>query len=89
MRFGESLLQDDLFLSKINRWLEQIIHYFVQEYGHEAAQLISTTISKWDGDDAALKIESYVGKDLQYIRINGTLVGGLVGLIIYSVSLLL
>ncbi len=89
MRFGESLLQDELFLSKINRWLEQIIHYFVQEYGHEAAQLISTTISKWDGDDAALKIESYVGKDLQYIRINGTLVGGLVGLIIYSVSLLL
>jgi len=89
IRFGEALLEDELFLRKINRWLEQIVHYFVREYGHEVAHLIASTIKQWDGDATALKIESYVGKDLQYIRINGTLVGGLVGLIIYSVSLLL
>ena len=51
--------------------------------------VISDTIERWDGQEAANRIELYVGRDLQFIRINGTLVGGLAGLLIYSVAQLL
>jgi len=56
-------------------------------HGHEVEQLISQTISNWDAEETSRKIELHVGKDLQFIRINGTLVGGLVGLVIYTISL--
>jgi uncharacterized membrane-anchored protein YjiN (DUF445 family) len=51
--------------------------------------VISDTIARWDGREAARRIELHVGRDLQFIRINGTVVGGLAGLAIHSVSLLL
>ncbi|MCB0175354.1 MAG: DUF445 family protein, partial [Anaerolineae bacterium] len=60
----------------------------VEEYGHEVEQLIAQTISKWDAQETSRKIELQVGKDLQFIRINGTVVGGLVGLLIHTVSFL-
>lgn len=85
--FGQTLLSDDLLLAKINRWIDEIVRYFLHAYGDEAARLIEDTIARWDAQEASRKIESYVGKDLQYIRINGTLVGGIVGLVIYTVSL--
>ena len=64
----------------------------VERFGHGAGQIvgiISETIQKWDGQEAADKIELMVGKDLQYIRVNGTIVGALAGLVIYAVSQLL
>jgi uncharacterized membrane-anchored protein YjiN (DUF445 family) len=88
-RFGEALLNDQALLEKIDRWVEQAVLYFVEEYGHEVAQLITQTVSGWDAEVTARKLELQVGRDLQFIRINGTLVGGLVGLLIYSFSLLL
>jgi uncharacterized membrane-anchored protein YjiN (DUF445 family) len=58
----------------------------VEQYRHEVAALIETTVSAWDPEDTTRKIELQIGRDLQFIRINGTLVGGLVGLLIYTFS---
>ena len=60
-----------------------------RQYGREVADLIATTVARWDGAEAARRIELQVGRDLQFIRINGTVVGGLAGLVIYSVGQLL
>lgn len=60
-----------------------------ESFGPELASVISDTIASWDGKDAANKIELYVGKDLQYIRINGTVVGALVGVVIHTIAVLL
>ena len=55
----------------------------------EVGQLIGQTVAEWDPYATSRKIELQIGKDLQFIRINGTLVGGLVGLVIYSLTRLL
>jgi uncharacterized membrane-anchored protein YjiN (DUF445 family) len=49
--------------------------------------VITHTIERWDGKEAARRIELHVGRDLQFIRINGTIVGGLVGVVIHAVSI--
>ena len=58
------------------------------ETGAEVTTVITHTIERWDGKEAARRIELHVGRDLQFIRINGTIVGGLVGVLIHAVSLL-
>ena len=52
-------------------------------------RIIAETIERWDGEEAAEKIELMVGRDLQFIRLNGTVVGALAGLVIYTVTQLL
>ena len=52
----------------------------------EIAEIISTTVDRWDADDTSRRIELQIGRDLQFIRINGTVVGGLVGLLIHTVG---
>jgi len=83
---GRTLRADDVLLAEVNEWAERAVLSMAEEYRHEVAQLISTTVAQWDPNDTSRKIELQVGKDLQFIRINGTLVGGLVGLIIHTVS---
>jgi uncharacterized membrane-anchored protein YjiN (DUF445 family) len=63
--------------------------FLVERYGHELTTVITDTIERWDGREAARRIELHVGRDLQFIRVNGTIVGGLAGLAIYSVGRLL
>ena len=88
-QFGQLLLRDELLAGKIDRWVERLVVYASQEYRHQFGQLIAHTVSKWDADATSNKIELQIGRDLQFIRINGTVVGGLAGLVIYCVSLLL
>ena len=88
-QFGELLLRDELLADKIDGWVERLVVYASQEYRHQFGQLIAVTVSKWDADVTSNKIELQIGRDLQFIRINGTVVGGLAGLVIYYVSLLL
>jgi uncharacterized membrane-anchored protein YjiN (DUF445 family) len=88
-QFGELLLRDELLAGKLDRWVERLVVYASQEYRHQFGQLIAHTVSKWDADVTTHKIELQIGRDLQFIRINGTVVGGLAGLVIYCVSLLL
>jgi len=87
--FGESLRTDEELLDKVEGWIEGAVLYVVEQYRHEVADLISTTVQAWPAEDTSRKIELQIGKDLQFIRINGTLVGGLAGLLIYTVSRLL
>ena len=75
--------------AKVNGWIEKVVSYLAEEYGHEIADLIATTVARWDGAEASRRIELQVGRDLQFIRINGTVVGGLAGLAIYSIGQLL
>jgi uncharacterized membrane-anchored protein YjiN (DUF445 family) len=63
--------------------------FAVDRYGAELTSVITQTIERWDGREAAERIELHVGRDLQFIRINGTVVGGLVGVVIHAVSLAL
>jgi uncharacterized membrane-anchored protein YjiN (DUF445 family) len=63
--------------------------FVVDRYGAEVTAVITHTIERWDGQEAARRIELHVGRDLQFIRINGTVVGGLVGVLIHAVSVLL
>ena len=67
----------------------EIVSYAVEQAREEVAKLISATVAAWDADATSRKIELQIGRDLQFIRINGTIVGGLVGLILYSAGLLL
>jgi uncharacterized membrane-anchored protein YjiN (DUF445 family) len=85
---SQAMLTDPALYAKVDRWLIEAMLYFIQTYGHEVEHLISTTIDRWDAAQVTQKIEQEVGKDLQYIRINGTLIGGLAGLIIYTVAVL-
>ena len=86
VRAGRSLQEDPALQAKVDGWVERIVIYLADEYGHEIADLIATTVARWDGAEASRRIELQVGRDLQFIRINGTVVGGLAGLIIYTVG---
>ena len=89
IRLGETVRTDEALLEKVNEWAERAVLSVAEEYRHEVAHLIATTVEQWDPDDTSRKIELQVGRDLQFIRINGTLVGGLVGLILHTLSQLL
>lgn len=84
--FGATLATDDALLAKVNEWAESAVLSVAEEYRHEVSQLIAATVAQWDPDDTSRKIELQVGRDLQFIRINGTLVGGLVGLLLHTIS---
>jgi uncharacterized membrane-anchored protein YjiN (DUF445 family) len=58
----------------------------VTRYGSEATTIIAETIQRWDADEASRRIELHVGRDLQFIRINGTVDGALAGLVIYAIA---
>lgn len=83
---GERVCTDDELRASLERRLGSIVGHVVTTYGRELTSVITTTIERWDGKEAASRIELHVGRDLQFIRINGTLVGGLVGLLIYTVA---
>lgn len=84
--FGGQVVTDDALAQRLDLYVEDAVAYLVGRYGAELTTVITHTIDRWDGREAANRIELHVGRDLQFIRINGTLVGGLAGLVIYSVS---
>ena len=73
-------------IDKINGWVRHFIYRMILRNVGEVEDLISKTVGDWEGKQLSEKLELEVGKDLQFIRINGTLVGGLVGLIIYVIT---
>lgn len=86
---GTSLQQDPALRDKIDTWIIDAVGYVAEQFRHEVAELIATTVQRWDTAETADRLELQVGRDLQFIRINGTLVGGLAGLTIHAVSELL
>jgi len=73
----------------LNAWLVDAITLVVGRNSSQIASLISDTVKSWDGRDTSRRVELAIGRDLQFIRINGTLVGGLVGLLIHAIKLYL
>ncbi len=88
-QLGQRLVDESELRERIDSWTERGVRYLVSNYGSEIATLISDTVARWDADEASSKIELQAGRDLQFIRINGTVVGSLAGLAIYAVSHLL
>ncbi|MFI1918924.1 DUF445 domain-containing protein [Nocardia sp. NPDC020380] len=88
-QLGERLEADPEMRDKVDGWLERGVRYLVTNYGAEVATLVSDTVARWDAEEASKKIELAAGRDLQFIRINGTVVGSLAGLVIYTISHLL
>ena len=80
------LMVDTLHLPGFDATASDALTWLVTTYGHELRSVISNTIQRWDGRDASKRIELYVGRDLQFIRINGTVVGALAGLVIHAIS---
>jgi uncharacterized membrane-anchored protein YjiN (DUF445 family) len=87
--FFNNLIRDETMRNRITHWVYTSLIDVVSRNRHEIGNLISNTIQKWDRQTLTNKLELYVGKDLQYIRINGTLVGGTVGLAIHAFAVLL
>jgi uncharacterized membrane-anchored protein YjiN (DUF445 family) len=82
---GARLARDRRAAEHVNRWLTGVAVYLVEHYRDALSAVISETVEEWDPHETAVRIEREIGSDLQFIRVNGTLVGGLVGLVIYSV----
>jgi uncharacterized membrane-anchored protein YjiN (DUF445 family) len=89
LRIGESLRDDADLRDKVDNWLVRAAQHLLSQYGVEITAIITETIERWDAEEASRRIELHVGRDLQFIRINGTVVGALAGLIIYTVGQLI
>ncbi|MFI0720041.1 DUF445 domain-containing protein [Streptomyces sp. NPDC021224] len=86
LTLGRRMSADPRLREKADGWLEDAAVYLVTTYRDQITALISETVAGWDAEQTSRKIEAHVGRDLQFIRINGTVVGALVGLLIYTVS---
>ncbi len=87
--FGGRLVDDPELRAKVNGWIENAAAYVVTNYRDELTRTITETVERWDAEETSRKIELQVGRDLQFIRINGTVVGALAGVAIHAVGLLL
>lgn len=83
---SQNLQNDEKFQHKIDQWIRVTSYKYILKNTHQFAALISSTVGNWEGKELSEKMELEVGKDLQFIRVNGTIVGGLVGLIIYTIT---
>ena len=87
-RFGTRLVTEERLRKRLDGHAADLAVFVVGRYGDELTAVITHTVDRWDGKEAAKRIELYVGRDLQFIRINGTIVGGLVGVLIHAVTVM-
>jgi uncharacterized membrane-anchored protein YjiN (DUF445 family) len=86
-RLGSEVLADPALQRKLNGWWLEIVRDLVLQFRHEASALISEVVRSWDADEISRKLELEIGTDLQFIRINGTVVGGAVGVALHAATL--
>ncbi|HEU5284526.1 MAG TPA: DUF445 domain-containing protein [Burkholderiales bacterium] len=86
VRLGDALLAEPEVREAINAGMRKALGEIVERRRHEVAELIAQTVRRWDARTVSERIERAIGRDLQYIRINGTVIGGLVGVVIHAVS---
>jgi len=84
--FGEAARKDPVLVAKLDGYIADLALGIVERFQGEVSALIAQTVAGWDPVETSTRIELSIGKDLQYIRINGTLVGGLAGLAIYYIA---
>ncbi|MFE2142146.1 DUF445 domain-containing protein, partial [Streptomyces sp. NPDC059456] len=86
LSLGARLATDGRLQDKVEGWIEGAVVYVVTTYRAEITSLITDTVAGWDAEHTSRKVEAHIGRDLQFIRINGTVVGALAGLLIYTLS---
>jgi uncharacterized membrane-anchored protein YjiN (DUF445 family) len=86
IRLGEVLRDDPNVAAKVDEALQRLTEHIVTHYADDLTDVITTTIERWDSDETSRRLELQVGRDLQFIRINGTVVGALAGLAIYAIT---
>ncbi|WP_029136306.1 DUF445 domain-containing protein [Nakamurella lactea] len=84
--FGRSLTEDGPTARRVNTWVADAAGYVAANHARSITGIIDETIARWDGEATSRKIELQIGRDLQFIRINGTVVGSLAGLAIYTIA---
>lgn len=89
MAFGNAILADAVLMEKVDAWLSEAVAAVVDRYQDEVGELIASTVRRWDPIATSYRIELAIGRDLQFIRINGTLVGGLAGMMLYLLQKLM
>jgi uncharacterized membrane-anchored protein YjiN (DUF445 family) len=90
IRHGAELLRTDPTVRDLaQRQARRIGGYLVERFSGDLAALVGSTVERWDTEETSRRIELQVGRDLQWIRVNGTVVGGLAGLVIYTIAQLL
>jgi uncharacterized membrane-anchored protein YjiN (DUF445 family) len=80
---GQAIQSDPALKDKIDRWIVEAAIAVIERYQDEVGELIATTVKRWDPIATSRRIELAIGRDLQFIRINGTIVGGLAGMLLY------
>ena len=88
-KLAHELQEDNVLQAKLDPWIHKTAYRYFRKNRHQIAHFISTTVGNWEADRLNRTLELEVGKDLQYIRINGTIIGGLVGLLIHLIGDLL
>jgi uncharacterized membrane-anchored protein YjiN (DUF445 family) len=83
---GHRLCEDEGLRAKAEQMIQDGVAYLAEHFHDELADLISGTVERWDASETAQKLELLLGRDLQWIRINGTVVGGLAGLAIHAIA---
>ncbi|MDX3575084.1 DUF445 domain-containing protein [Streptomyces sp. ID05-47C] len=86
LSLGSRMATEPKVQGKVDRWVEGAAVHVVSTYRKEITLLITDTVASWDAEHTTRKIEAHIGRDLQFIRINGTVVGSLAGLLIYTVA---
>jgi uncharacterized membrane-anchored protein YjiN (DUF445 family) len=86
MRAGEVLRDDPHIGARVDEALQRLAGHIASNYADDLSAVISTTIERWDTEETSRRLELQVGRDLQFIRINGTVVGALAGLAIYGIT---
>lgn len=88
-KLASGLRNDHALQARLNAWLLQALETLLVRHGHQVSRLITEVVSGWDAREVGKKMELEIGKDLQYIRISGTLVGGTVGLLLHAIIVVL
>lgn len=86
VEIGDRLATDVALQERVDRRVAEAAVFLVERYRHDIASIVTDTVERWDPDETTEKIELMVGRDLQYIRLNGTIVGALAGLAIFAVA---
>ncbi|WP_188756560.1 DUF445 domain-containing protein [Microbacterium album] len=86
VEIGARLEEDPTLRTRVDTWVTDAAVFVVERYRHDIASLITDTVERWDPKETTDKIELMVGRDLQFIRLNGTVVGALAGLTIYAIA---
>ena len=85
-RLADMLVGDEKMRARLDDYMTRTARYVAENYAGEVTSIISETVERLDADEASDKIELLAGKDLQFIRINGTVVGALAGLVIHTTT---